>query len=259
MKNKIAFSLLSVLLATAAWGQKISETQRDAALNMLHQIAVDVKKHYYDPNFHGFDWDGKVLETRQKVEKADSYGRALTEIAALLDSLNDSHTFLVPPGPTGYRFDYGWRAQVIGDACYVTHVRPGSDAEAKGIKAGDQLLGINGYATNRAHFSQVEYFFRLLRPQPNLRLDIRDRAGRERTIEVATNIAENGELMKARLHSLGGPDASDRAREIDEHRQRINPRVAEISDDLMVLKLPGFFLSDAEIDSTINKARRHKF
>lgn len=258
MKAKLASSLLFVLLATTAWGQTITEMQRDTALGMLNQIALDVKKHYYDPSFHGLDWDSKVLETKQKVEKADSYGRALAEIESLLESLKDSHTFLLPPQPVGYHFDYGWRSQPIGDVCYVTHVRPGGDAGAKGLRAGDQLLAIDGFATNRTNFSEVEYFFSTLSPQRALRLGLRDNGGKERTIEVATHIAENGEFIKGVTHSLGGPDPFDRARRREALRQEVNPRIVEISDDLMILKLPVFFLSDAKIDAIVNKARRHK-
>ena len=64
---------------------------------MLQGVADDVKKHYYDPHLHGLDWDAKVLEAREKIDNADSMNRALTQIAVLLDSLNDSHAFFLPP------------------------------------------------------------------------------------------------------------------------------------------------------------------
>ncbi len=176
-------------LLTSVWCQTITSFERKRVQAMLHEIDSDVRKHYYDPKFHGLDWDGKVRETEQKIDQADSGNKALSEIAALLDSLNDSHTFFVPPQPA-LRHDYGWQAQLIGERCYVVRVRPGSDAEAKGMKPGDEILGINGYAPTRKMFVKIAYFFDVLRPQPSLRLVLRDPAGEERTANIAAQIVE---------------------------------------------------------------------
>ena len=53
-------------------------------------------------------------------------------------------------------------------------------------------------------------------------------------------------------------EAYDKARANDELRRKVDPRIVEPSDDLMILKLPVFLLSESETDSIINKARRHK-
>jgi hypothetical protein len=151
----LAFIVIGSFLLTSGWCQTITSFERKRAQAMLHEIDSDVRKHYYDPNFHGLDWDGKVRETQQAIDQADSGGQALSKIAALLDSLNDSHTLLVPPQPR-LLHDYGWQAPLIGERCYMVRVRPGSDAEAKGVKPGDEVLGINGYAPTRKTFSKIE-------------------------------------------------------------------------------------------------------
>src|ERR1700691_4413427 len=121
--------MIAVALLTAnSWGQKIDSIDRDRAQVMLHEISSDIKKHYYDPTFHGVNWDAKVEEMKQKIETVDSMNRALSQVAAALDSLNDSHTFFLPPSHS-VRYDYGWQGQMIGDRCFVLRVRPGSDAE----------------------------------------------------------------------------------------------------------------------------------
>src|SRR5258708_40274759 len=83
------------LLATNCWCQKIASLDRDRALSMLQEISSDVKKHYYDPKFHGVNWDGKIEEMKWRIKATDSNNRALSEIAAALDSLDDSHTFFL--------------------------------------------------------------------------------------------------------------------------------------------------------------------
>src|ERR1700690_2136514 len=53
------------LLATLTWAQQppqMSSFERARALDMLQVISSDVKKHYYDPKFHGVDWDPRVAE-----------------------------------------------------------------------------------------------------------------------------------------------------------------------------------------------------
>ena len=49
----------------------------------------DVKKYYYDPALHDLDWDARVLQAKENIDKADSLNSAVSKIAALLDSLND--------------------------------------------------------------------------------------------------------------------------------------------------------------------------
>ena len=50
--------------------QKMSSFDRDRAKDMLQDISADVQKHYYNPKFHGLDWNAKVSEARQKIETA---------------------------------------------------------------------------------------------------------------------------------------------------------------------------------------------
>src|SRR5262249_53967514 len=144
------------------------------------------------------NWNAKVDEMKQKINASDSMNRALSEVAAALDSLNDSHTFFLPPSHA-YNFDYGWEAQVIGDRCFVLRVRPGSDAEKKGVKTGDELVALNGFTPNRENFRRMQYVFNALRPQPSLTLGLRDPAGKTRQVEVITTIIE-----KKRVSDLTG-------------------------------------------------------
>ena len=73
---------------------------------------------------------------------------------------------------------------MIGDHCYVMWVEPGSDAEAKGVKPGDEVMTLNGYVPSRDNLWKMGYVFNLLRPQPGLRVTLRSPAAAERQVDV---------------------------------------------------------------------------
>lgn len=239
-------------LATLSWSQEYTSFQREQAEAMLRDVAADVKKHYYDPNFHGVDWDANVRETKEKIDKATSLNMALSHIAAALDRLHDSHTFFVPP-PRPYFHDYGFQMQMIGDRCYATRVRLGSDAEAKGLKAGDEILSVNGYTPTREDFWRLDFIFRILRPQPGLRLKIRQASGSESQVDVAAKIVEH-----PLTRDLSGNGIFDYIREMENQAHSVRVRYVERGDDLLIVKLPEFLPSFSEADSMIGKMKKHK-
>ena len=50
---------------------------------MLQIIGNDVRKHNYDPKFHGLDWDAKVAQAKQKISQATSFNMAISQVARL--------------------------------------------------------------------------------------------------------------------------------------------------------------------------------
>jgi C-terminal processing protease CtpA/Prc len=244
-----------LLLVPISWSQQMSNFDRDRAQAILQTISSDVKKHYYDPKFHGQDWDATVSQTKDKIAKETSFNMSMSHIAAALDTLHDSHTFLLPP-QHAYRHDYGWQYQIVGDRCFVTRVRPGSDAETKGVKAGDEILTINGYNVNRDDLWKIQYVFSVLRPQPALHMELRDPAGQERKVEVAAKVIEQKRLTD--LTSSGATDIWDMVRKEETQEHLMRARYFEEGDRLMVLKVPEFAFSLSEVDTMIDKARKHQ-
>ena len=128
--REIVNAVLALLLQTAAFhsmsvaqAKDMSNVERHQMDIMLSQVSSDVAKHYYDPKLHGVDWQAKIRIARQQVEQEKSLNMAMSHVAAALDSLNDSHTFLIPPRRP-YILDRGWTIEMIGDKCFVTHVSP---------------------------------------------------------------------------------------------------------------------------------------
>lgn len=256
-RGKQLWLLIAIItLLSPAWPQQINGHDREYATAMLEQIASDVKKHYYDPKLHGVDWDSKVVELKQGINRAETTDDALAQVAALLDSLNDSHTFFLPP-QRPFRVNYGWSAQMVGEHCFVIRVEPGSDAEGKGVRPGDEVLSISGYSPTRTNFAKLEYVLNTLRPQRSLNLSLRDPAGKQRTIDALANITQTN-LAKQMTWDLGGNRRRDVILEMEAKAHEIRPRIAEMGDGLIIIKLSAFFFSEGQTEALISKARKHK-
>jgi carboxyl-terminal processing protease len=233
----------------------MSSLNRDRVIEMLDNVAKDIRKHYYDPELHGLDWDAKVAEAKNKIKQETSLGMALAHIAAALDTLNDSHTFFLPP-QRPVRHDYGFQTAMIGDLCYVTRVRPDSDAEAKGVKPGDEVLAIQGYAPNREILWKMDYRYKVLRPQPELQLALRDPAGHQRQVVVKAKLVELKRVTD--LTASGGIDIWELVRQTEDEKHRMRIRSNPLGDELLVAKLPAFFFDQEEVEGLIDKARKHQ-
>jgi carboxyl-terminal processing protease len=266
--------LLGLLVAVTlffseAAAEDLSKDGRQSAESILQTIASDIKKHYYDPKFHGLDWDAVVSDTKQKIDKSASADMALLHIAAAIDQLNDSHTFLLPPVTLlnvsqgyvtnwrslmplpNFRHNYGWEYEILGERSFVTHVRPGSDAEKKGLHVGDEILSINGYHPERATIERFEYVFNVLRPQRELKLEVVNPGGVKSAVTVAASFRQVGMVSQY--------EQSARAiRAYEDEQPLYKPRVVELGDELAIIKVPEFYLSVDAAQGLINGARKHK-
>ena len=155
----VILSFMVLVVPATLQAQSFGSLDRERGQEMLGMIKDEIKKNYYDPNFHGIDLDKRFKEAEGKVKQSNSLGQMFGVIAQVLIEFNDSHLFFLPPGRS-YRTDYGYLMQMVGDKCYVMAVKPGSDAEAKGAAA--DLLGrygmlkieiYDGVKKERARFS----------------------------------------------------------------------------------------------------------
>jgi S1-C subfamily serine protease len=181
-KSSYLLALLAILWAlfpVSGWSQQYTKSDRELAESMVRDVDAAVQKHYYDSKLHGIDWRARVQEARKNIETAHSVDDAVSEIAALLDSLHDTHTFLILPPRTNVH-DYGFQMEMIGDRCYVVRVRAGSDAEKKGLRQGDEIKTVNEYPVSRKNFRRLVYIVNVLRPQPKIRLTLLDTEGGQR-------------------------------------------------------------------------------
>jgi carboxyl-terminal processing protease len=233
----------------------LADLDRQRAQTVLDGVASDIRKEYYDPKFHGVDWNAKVAEAKAGIAKANSWNAAMIEIAVLTDYLNDSHTRFFPPSPQ-VRTDYGWQFKVIGVHCYVAHVRPQSDAEAKGVKPGDQVLTLDQIKPTRDTLPKIEYAIYGLSQQKSLQVSLRDAAGVVRPVEIAAKVVLPRTVSQSDHPS--GIDWQYYQRGWWSYARLARPRLVEIGGDLLIVKLPIFNFSDSDGDKIVANARKHK-
>jgi C-terminal processing protease CtpA/Prc len=254
--SKHIFGVVSTLalLSCLGWSQHISSLDRERARVMLENVASDVRKYYYDAKLHGVDWDAKVKEARDKIAKAASRDESTLQIAAVLEELNDSHTFFSPPRDP-IPEDYGWRYQMVGSRCYVIQVRPKSDADTKGVKPGDEVLTIDGFTPTRDGLNKMEYLFSMLVPQSSLRVNLRDSAGKIREVDVKAKVRQI--RTSTDIGDMTGRDKWGLRLEYEDERRLVRPQNKDMGTKLTVMKLPVFVQPDLDATDMIGKAHKH--
>ncbi len=242
----------SALFVSQAQERKISGTNSERARVMLNAIKSDIAKNYYDVNFHGIDLEARFKTAEEKIKTTSSLGQALSIIAQTLVDFNDSHLYFVPPSRPS-RVDYGWQMQMIGESCYVSAVRPNSDADKKGIHPGDEVWTVDDYGPTRDNLWKIKYVYYSLRPQSGMRIVIHKPDGKEQQQDVMAKV-EQGKLVL----DLASSDIFELMRESENEDRLHRQRYVELGEDLFIWKMPQFDLQDAEVDDLMGKARKHK-
>ena len=247
----LTLSALLCALPAAARAQTI-DFERDRGRNMLQSLKDDIRKNYYDANFRGIDLDARFKAADEKIKQATSVGQILAVIAQALVDFDDSHLYFIPP-PKAQSTSYGWRMMLVGDKCYVAAVEPKSDAEAQGLRPGDEIYSLDGYEPTRENLWKMRYFYYSLRPRPAVRLVVIRPDGQRRELEVKSKLTQ-GRRLRGNIYG----DFADFEREAEQAARLGRHRFYEEVPDLFVWKMPQFDLSDKEVDDIMDRARRRK-
>jgi carboxyl-terminal processing protease len=162
-------------------------------------------------------------------------------IAQAMLELGDSHTYFIPP-PRAESYDYGWRMQMIGEDCFVTGVKPGSDAAAKGLKPGDRILRIDPFVPMRGELWKVEYLYGTLSPRTALKLVVQSPGAAPREMEIASKVTRGQKLVTLSLPGLLN-DLDDAARAAAAASNQ-SARVGDVA----IWKLSSFGFDPAVVD-----------
>ena len=241
-------SLILVLVASpVAFGQKkMDRIERERLKTMLRVVKETVKDNYFDPSLKGIDIDAKYQKSVDRIDQVDFTGQALGVIAQFLADFDDSHLFFLPPALTT-SVEYGWRDAFFGDKLAVWLVKPGSDAEAKGLKRGDQILSIEGFTPVKKEMWKVRYFYNVVSKRSLIRLKVLspgDSAPRD--LEIASKITKLPRAIdRNTLFTV-----FDTSGKSDIEYNYFKP-----IGNIMVWKMPSFSIEPADIDTMIGKVR----
>ncbi|MGI8788569.1 MAG: S41 family peptidase [Pyrinomonadaceae bacterium] len=226
------------------------QNEKGRGREILDVIKRDIAKNYYDPTFRGKDLDSIFKTAEDRVNQATAIGQILGIVAQTLMQFDDSHTYLVPPAPVD-SVQHGWDLQMIGDKCYVVAVKQGSDAEAKGLKPGDEVLIVGGYTPTRDNLRNLLFF---LRSAKSMRVAVKKSDGTMQNLEIMAKVRAGKPVLDLRGPNPGG-DIGTLIRE-SENDAFLRHRYYE-SDDVMIWKMP-MFGDESVIDELMQKANKRR-
>jgi C-terminal processing protease CtpA/Prc len=233
--------------------EPLSKFERERARMIVKIIKDDIGRFYYDPTYHGIDLDAAFSAANEKIEQAASNAQSFAAIARPLLQFKDSHTFFLPPARS-VRLEYGWHMKMVGDRCFVTAVEDGSDAAAKGLKRGDIIVSIDGFALTRENLWGVNYVYRALAPRETVRLKIQSPGGQPRDLEVVAKVQQKKRLLQLTTSS----DVEDYIHDIEDRAHLDRHRLEDLGDDLLIWKMPQFDLSPSEVKNSMRMVEKHK-
>lgn len=253
MKIKPHLLMVLALLLIAAVNtsaQKARKFDIEQWRDILRIVKSELKSSYYDPAFRGMNIDARFEQADEKMKTAESLDQLVGIVAQVLLDLNDSHTFFWPPY-NSTRVEYGWRIRPVGADCYVGAIRPGSDAEAKGLKVGDKVLSIDGRPLDRSKVWLAGYLYNILRPQSSMTLVIEKPDKRQQRIIIKAKVDKGSPIVTDK-------DDLEMKLEAEEYDHLTRHRFHELSEDVLIWKMPQFDLGEGSLARTFDRFKKRK-
>lgn len=144
-----AFFLLPFSFIADGDASPVSTATREGRMIVFDDAWETVRDRYYDPAFHGVDWQAQHAKFRPLAAGAQSTAEFYAVLRRMLGSLHDAHTRAFAPHE---RFDWQhphfisvrFSVREVGGQPVVLAVERGSDAERAGLRAGDAITSVDG-------------------------------------------------------------------------------------------------------------------
>jgi carboxyl-terminal processing protease len=171
-----AFSLLDVLcvislfrvnafaldLPSARIDSRLALTEtREGRLAVFDDVWETIRNRYYDPTFHGIDWQARREEFRPLAAHARTRAEFYAVLRRMVGLLRDAHTRVYAPDE---KFDWqhphtlsvGLSVREVNGAPVIVAVEDGSEAESAGLKVGDLVTSVDGEAALKVFARRLE-------------------------------------------------------------------------------------------------------
>jgi carboxyl-terminal processing protease len=150
--------VLTVALSGLSFAQPtLTPAQRQLNVDSFELVWKTVRDKHWDPMMNGVDWQAVHDELLPKVEKAASTDEARELMSDMLGRLKQTHFGIVPAEAykeldqkddegksSPSEGDPGLDVRLVDGHTLVTFVTPDSPAAAKGVKAGWEILRVDG-------------------------------------------------------------------------------------------------------------------
>jgi carboxyl-terminal processing protease len=153
-------ALLLALVACGLWpvaasgvegSGGVSTETREGRLAVFDDVWQTIRDRYYDPSFHGIDWQAERAKFRPLAARATNAAEFYAVLRRMLGNLRDAHTRVRTPDE---KFDWqrprvlsvGLSVREVEGEPVVVAVERGAEAERLGVRAGDTIISIDDEA-----------------------------------------------------------------------------------------------------------------
>jgi carboxyl-terminal processing protease len=147
----LACEILPVRLTHAAADDSalVSTSTPEGRLAVFDDVWETIQKRYYDPGFHGIDWQVSRVTFRRAAAKASDSHEFYEVVRKMISALRDAHTRVYAPDE---KFDWwnprfvtlGFTIREVEGLPTIIQVERSSEASLKGIRPGDVLIKVDG-------------------------------------------------------------------------------------------------------------------
>jgi len=126
----------------------VSTATVEGRLAVFDDVWETIEDHYYDPKFHGIDWQAKRALFRPAAARAGSSHEFYELLRQMIASLRDAHTRVYSPDE---KFDWwnprfvtvGLTMREVEGVPTVIYIEPGSPASRTDLRVGDAIVSID--------------------------------------------------------------------------------------------------------------------
>jgi C-terminal processing protease CtpA/Prc len=248
-RPRLLLPTITLALASAAAASAADRQTRDIeiARSMFPRVWQKIHAEYFDPSFGGVNVDELERAAKTQLATTKSLNETYAVIAQAVTNLGDSHTLFLPP-PRPAKVEYGVSFDVLGQNVHIGAVKPGSDAEKRGLRAGERVLSVNGMPATRDTLHLIRYAILTLNPQPGLRLQLAGADGAARELTFAADV----KAQRRNLNYAAG-DFHGLQLEQEDREDKLASTFEELAPGVLWWKLPSFHVP-AAVETGLRKA-----